>query len=115
MYGFDSAIASVRAENLLAAAASASPDFGELMETYIRDIFGKLDARSEDLDEALQRTLDVAREIQRSGPGELHNISSLTGGMIAQEVIKIITKQYVPVDNCLVFDGIESASAVYRL
>ncbi|MCJ1362576.1 hypothetical protein MMC16_001680 [Acarospora aff. strigata] len=54
-------------------------------------------------------------EILRAGGGEMHNIAALTGGMVAQEVIKVVTKQYVPVDNRCVFDGIGSRSAVSRL
>ena len=70
----------------------------------------------EDLDdETQQRVIDTATEVLRSGGAELHNISALTGGMVAQEVIKVITKQYIPVDNTCVFDGITSRSQVLRL
>lgn len=58
---------------------------------------------------------NVVRELDRAGSGELHNIAALTGGMVAQEVIKVITKQYVPVDNSCVFDGITSKTAVFRI
>lgn len=51
----------------------------------------------------------------RAGGGELHNISALTGGLVSQEVIKVITEQYVPVDNTCVFDGVRSKSAVIRV
>ncbi|RAL65565.1 hypothetical protein DID88_005239 [Monilinia fructigena] len=51
------------------------------------------------------RVVQVAEELARAKGGELHNISSLTGGMVAQEIIKIITKQYVPIDNTCIFDG----------
>lgn len=54
-------------------------------------------------------------ELARAGGAELHNIASLTGGLIAQEVIKVITKQYVPIDNTCVFDGIISRSYVLRI
>ena len=57
----------------------------------------------------------VCTELARAGGGELHNIASLTGGMVAQEAIKVITKQYVPVDNTCVFDGIASRAGVLRL
>ncbi|KAH0556927.1 hypothetical protein GP486_005287 [Trichoglossum hirsutum] len=50
----------------------------------------------------------------RSGGGDLHNISALTGGMVAQEAIKVITRQYVPADNTVVFDGIRSKVWVFR-
>lgn len=58
---------------------------------------------------------DVASELCRAGGGELHNVSSATGGMVAQELIKIITKQFIPVDNTCVFDGIRSRCQVFRL
>ena len=41
----------------------------------------------------------VAEFVRADGRAELHNISALTGGMVAQEVIKVVTKQYVPVDS----------------
>lgn len=68
-----------------------------------------------DLGPAKEKSMKVAAELARAGGGELHNISALTGGMVAQEVIKIITKQYVPVDNTCVFDGITSKTAVFKL
>ena len=64
---------------------------------------------------ARQRVMDAYEEIRRSGGGELHNISSLTGGMVAQEAIKIITKQYVPVHNTCIFDGVRSKTEVLLL
>jgi amyloid beta precursor protein binding protein 1 len=54
-------------------------------------------------------------ELTRAGGAELHNIASLTGGLVAQEVIKVITEQYVPVDNVCVWDGIESRTWVGRV
>lgn len=63
-----------------------------------------------------QTTFDnVVKELDRADWGELHNIAALTGGMVAQEVIKVITKQYVPVDNSCVFDGIASKTAVFKI
>jgi amyloid beta precursor protein binding protein 1 len=54
-------------------------------------------------------------EIARIAGGELHNISSITGGMVAQEAIKIITRQYVPVNNTCVFDGIKGKAWVGKI
>ncbi|KAL5086334.1 hypothetical protein Trisim1_009208 [Trichoderma cf. simile WF8] len=65
--------------------------------------------------EGNERLTQVAQELARAAGGELHNISAVTGGMVAQEVIKIITNQYVPIDNTCVFDGIESRCQVLRL
>ncbi|KAI0433657.1 hypothetical protein F5Y09DRAFT_54233 [Xylaria sp. FL1042] len=57
----------------------------------------------------------IAQEVARARGGELHNISAFTGGMVAQEVIKIITKQYIPIDDTCIFDGISSRCQVLRL
>ena len=57
----------------------------------------------------------ICVELVRAGGGELHNIASLTGGLIAQEVIKVITKQYIPVDNTCLFDGVASRSYTLRI
>jgi amyloid beta precursor protein binding protein 1 len=61
---------------------------------------------------------DVERiciEMTRAGGKELHNIASLAGGMVAQEIIKVLTAQYVPIDNCCLFDGVASRSSVLRI
>ncbi|KAI0409409.1 hypothetical protein F4802DRAFT_140669 [Xylaria palmicola] len=62
-----------------------------------------------------ERMGQIAQEVARAGGGELHNISALTGGMVAQEVIKVITKQYIPIDDTCIFDGISSRCQVLRL
>ena len=54
------------------------------------------------------------REVERVQGGEMHNISSVLGGMVAQEALKLLTRQYVPVDGICVFDGIRSKSAVFK-
>jgi len=54
-------------------------------------------------------------EFIRYGGIELHNIASLMGGLIAQEIIKIITSQFLPCNNTTIFDGIKSTMGVYRL
>ncbi|KAK9461150.1 uncharacterized protein V1516DRAFT_691136 [Lipomyces oligophaga] len=57
----------------------------------------------------------VLKEFVRSGGAELHNISSLIGGVGAQEIVKVITRQYVPIKNTVLFDGIQSSSSVWEL
>jgi amyloid beta precursor protein binding protein 1 len=61
------------------------------------------------------RVMTSVQELLRAQGGELHNISALTGGMVAQEMIKVITKQYIPIDNTCIFDGISSRCQVLRL
>lgn len=62
-----------------------------------------------------ERIVEALQEVARAKGGELHNISALTGGMVAQEIIKIITKQYIPIDNTCVFDGITSRTQVFKI
>ncbi|EFA84738.1 amyloid beta precursor protein-binding protein 1 [Heterostelium album PN500] len=58
---------------------------------------------------------DYITEIARYGHCELHNIASLMGGVTSQEVIKLITHQYVPLDNTFIFNGINSTANPYKL
>lgn len=62
-----------------------------------------------------ERIMKAAEEVSRTEGAELHNISAVIGGMVAQEMIKIITKQYIPIDNTCIFDGIDSRCQVLRL
>jgi NEDD8-activating enzyme E1 regulatory subunit len=51
----------------------------------------------------------------RYNGAELPNIASLMGGLVAQEVIKIITRQYIPVNNTCIYDGMNATTATYIL
>ncbi|CCF39793.1 ThiF family protein [Colletotrichum higginsianum] len=62
-----------------------------------------------------ERLTQAAQEVSRAGGGELHNVSAVTGGMVAQETIKIITNQYVPIESTCVFDGIASRCQILHL
>ena len=66
-------------------------------------------------EEARENIDNAIQELRRSEGGELHNISSLAGGLVAQEALKVLTRQYVPLDNTCVFDGARSRSEMYRL
>ena len=88
------------------------------MTSYCKDVIQRLQSQAGleiDMDLAISTVEKIIGELDRAGGGELHNISALTGGMIAQEVIKVITKQYIPFDNTCVFDGIASKSGVFRV
>ncbi|KAK3294730.1 uncharacterized protein B0H64DRAFT_193873 [Chaetomium fimeti] len=65
--------------------------------------------------EKRERVVQAAREVARAAGGELHNVAALTGGMVAQETIKIVTKQYIPADNTCVYDGVGGRVQVLRL
>uniref|UniRef100_A0AAR5P3F2 NEDD8-activating enzyme E1 regulatory subunit n=1 Tax=Dendroctonus ponderosae TaxID=77166 RepID=A0AAR5P3F2_DENPD len=54
-------------------------------------------------------------EVCRYGTAELHSVSSILGGCAAQEVIKVITNQYKPLNNIFIYDGINCTSASFCL
>ncbi|ANB14129.1 Ula1p [Sugiyamaella lignohabitans] len=64
--------------------------------------------------DAITKSTDVLNEILRAA-GELYNSASFMGGIGAQEAIKIITHQYVPLNNTLVYDGITSRIGTFYL
>ncbi|KAF7186172.1 NEDD8-activating enzyme E1 regulatory subunit [Pseudocercospora fuligena] len=89
----------------------------EVAQTVVDGIINVAGTRIEDPEYSNIKTTvgNYARELARAGGGELHNVASLSGGLIAQEVIKVITKQYVPIDNTCVYDGITSRTWVGRI
>lgn len=70
--------------------------------------------------ELVQSTLLVtdppkfAQELTRYGQAEIHTIASLVGGVASQEAVKIITGQYVPLNNTYIYQGIASVAATYQ-
>ena len=48
---------------------------------------------------------DHVTELCRYGGHELHSVAAFLGGVAAQEVIKLITHQYVPVNNTLIYNA----------
>jgi amyloid beta precursor protein binding protein 1 len=56
-----------------------------------------------------------AAELVRAGGGELHTVAAFMGGVASQEAIKLITGQFVPLDNTMIFNGAAGVSAVWRM
>eukprot|EP01039_Chlorochromonas_danica_P004628 gene4628-5070_t len=56
-----------------------------------------------------------ALEIVRFGAIEMHPISAIVGGITAQEAVKILTHQYLPLSNTYIFNGIAACGATYEL
>ena len=56
-----------------------------------------------------------AEELARFGGGQLHCTAAFVGGVAAQEIVKIITHQYIPLNNCYIFNGIASCGATLRV
>ena len=53
-----------------------------------------------------------AQEISRYGACEPHAVAAVVGGVVAQEAVKLITHQFLPFNNTLVFNGIASVMRV---
>ncbi|GER53228.1 NEDD8-activating enzyme E1 regulatory subunit [Striga asiatica] len=53
---------------------------------------------------------DLISEICRYGASELHAVAAFIGGIASQEVIKLITKQFVPLSGTFIFNGVDHKS-----
>ena len=54
-------------------------------------------------------------EIVRSAHSDIVSTAAFLGGVMAQEAIKVITRQYIPLDNTCVYDGVAEAVGSFRL
>jgi len=55
------------------------------------------------------------KELCRYGNSQIHTIAAIMGGIAAQEIIKLVTVQWIPLDNTFVFNGIHSTSSAIRV
>ncbi|XP_030460396.1 NEDD8-activating enzyme E1 regulatory subunit AXR1-like [Syzygium oleosum] len=60
-------------------------------------------------------TEDLISEMCRFGAAELHAVAAFIGGVASQEVIKLITKQFVPMSGTFIFNGIDQKSQLLSL
>lgn len=60
-------------------------------------------------------TEDLVVEICRYGAAELHAVAAFIGGIASQEVIKLITRQFVPMMGTFIFNGIDHKSQLLSL
>ncbi|KAJ7948152.1 NEDD8-activating enzyme E1 regulatory subunit [Quillaja saponaria] len=58
---------------------------------------------------------DLINEMCRFGAAELHVVAAFVGGIASQEVIKLITKQFVPLSGTFIFNGIDHKSQLLLL
>ena len=56
---------------------------------------------------------DLAGEVVRCAAGELHVVASVVGAIGAQEAIKLLTAQYVPVGGTLVYNAMACTTSVF--
>lgn len=55
------------------------------------------------------------QEMVRFGAAEMHNIAAFLGGVASQEIIKVLTKQWVPINNTLIYNGMNSTTTTLDL
>ncbi|AQK61931.1 NEDD8-activating enzyme E1 regulatory subunit AXR1 [Zea mays] len=58
---------------------------------------------------------DLVTEMCRFGGAEIHPVAAFIGGVASQEVIKLVTKQFVPLGGTFIFNGIDLKSQVLVL
>lgn len=81
-------------------------DVGKLKDC-VKQMFGKLSSQLKSLDQCLY-------ELCRYGGSELHATSAFMGGCAAQEVIKLVTGQYVPLDDTLVYSAMSATTRSFK-
>eukprot|EP00178_Gracilaria_changii_P027573 TRINITY_DN88_c0_g1_i5.p2 TRINITY_DN88_c0_g1~~TRINITY_DN88_c0_g1_i5.p2 ORF type:complete len:683 (-),score=139.36 TRINITY_DN88_c0_g1_i5:9008-10849(-) len=79
-----------------------------LMHGYVSEIKEQLGLQS---NSGLWR--DETEEMVRYANAELHNVAAFMGGIAAQEITKIITQQFVPLDNTLVVNMAHQSSTSF--
>jgi len=85
-------------------------DFNTLSEIVLKCLVRRgWDEKEKNLPEKMQKAL---KEMVRSAGCELPQISSLVGGLVSQEVIKLATRQYVPMNGVCIFDGYKSSTGI---
>lgn len=108
----DSSITDVKMRDITAD-QETSKDQDELL-TIAKKLATKQFNIADDGDE-WEKIENSVGELARSAHASLPATTALMGGVVAQEAIKLITKQYVPADNTVIYDGIQQAIGVFRL
>lgn len=57
---------------------------------------------------------DYVAEVCRFGAAELHCVAAIVGGIAAQEVIKLLTAQFVPLRGALIYNAMAGTSTVFE-
>lgn len=62
-----------------------------------------------------QVVINAVEEVLRGGGGDLPNTAAFLGGLASQEIIKVITNQYIPIDNYCIIDLVKSTTTVIKV
>ncbi|XP_064610476.1 NEDD8-activating enzyme E1 regulatory subunit-like isoform X2 [Liolophura sinensis] len=58
---------------------------------------------------------DFIHEMCRYGAAELHTVSAFIGGAAAQEIIKVLTTQFLPINNTFIYNAMKQTSLTVEL
>ena len=58
---------------------------------------------------------NYCHEICRYASYELHSVASYLGGVASQEIIKLITRQYIPLSNAFIYNGITASCTTFKV
>ena len=87
---------------------------GKFDDGVQEDVGGVKSIVSSALSEAGLPTIPVAeeyvQELCRCGAGEIHTVAAVVGGIVAEEAIKLLTEQFVPLSGTLVYNAIRSTT-----
>lgn len=81
-------------------------DIGKL-KCCLNQIVGRTSSKLKNLDQCLY-------ELCRYGGAELHATSAFIGGCVAQEAIKFITNQYIPIDDTVIYNAMTASTKTFR-
>ncbi|PWZ01745.1 hypothetical protein BCV70DRAFT_199176 [Testicularia cyperi] len=93
--------------------SNLAEDEGALLTIAKKIASGKYNVEAES--DEWEKVEESVKELVRSGHSSLPATTALLGGVVAQETIKLITKQYIPADNTVIYDGIQQAIGVFRI
>lgn len=85
------------------------------VESDVQKLKGCVSALMQDWNSPPFTKDDYIHEICRFAGAELHSVAAFMGGCAAHEVIKLITGQYVPLNNTLIYYAIPQTTSVYYL
>jgi NEDD8-activating enzyme E1 regulatory subunit len=83
------------------------------MKQIAKEFYGSSSMHSDRTTGYIRET--ILEELCRYGASELHSIAAFIGGCCAQEAIKLITHQYVPIEHVLMYNGIRQSTSSLQL
>ncbi|KAI7863001.1 NEDD8 activating enzyme E1 subunit 1 [Spinellus fusiger] len=88
-----------------------------LLKDAVESVMGTMQLPENKFNDLLQSSAVEKAMINyvRFADRETANLAALIGGLVSQEAIKLITHQYIPINNTCVFNGITSTSSVFEL